>query len=211
MSTSQPPALQDELLQTIVARGNLKRFPAQAVLVNEGDRTDSLFIVVSGRVKVYASSAAGKEVILSTLGPGDYFGELALDGGERSASVMTLEPTSCVIVNGANLRAFLADHPDFAQHLILKLIGRVRSLTDSVKSLALEDVYGRLVKLLQTLSMPEGEHRVMPHRLTQQDMAEYVGSSREMVSRILKELTTGGYVRSEGGRLVLLRTPPAAW
>jgi CRP/FNR family cyclic AMP-dependent transcriptional regulator len=211
MNTQTPSALQDELLRAMAARGNLKRYPAQMVLIAEGDDADALFIVVSGRVKVYASSAAGKEVILATLGPGEYFGDMALDGGERSASVVTLEATSCVVVNGANLRAFLAEHPDFAQHLILKLIARVRALTASVKSLALEDVYGRVVKLLQTLSMPEGEVRALPHRLTQQDMAEYVGSSREMVSRILKELTIGGYVRSEGGRLLLLKTPPAAW
>jgi CRP/FNR family cyclic AMP-dependent transcriptional regulator len=197
MNTQTPSALQDELLRATAARGNLKRYPAQMVLIAEGDDADALFIVVSGRVKVYASSAAGKEVILATLGPGEYFGDMALDGGERSASVVTLEATSCVVVNGANL--------------ILKLIARVRALTASVKSLALEDVYGRVVKLLQTLSMPEGEVRALPHRLTQQDMAEYVGSSREMVSRILKELTIGGYVRSEGGRLLLLKTPPAAW
>jgi CRP/FNR family cyclic AMP-dependent transcriptional regulator len=181
------------------------------VIINEGDDADSLYIIVSGRVKVYAGSETGKEVILSIHGPGDYVGELALDGGTRSASVTTLEPTQCVVVSGANLRKFIVDHPDFAQRLILDLIRRVRTLTGNVKSLALEDVYSRLVKLLHTLSVPDGEHRVLPHRMTQQDIAEYIGSSREMVSRILKELSIGGWVRTDSGRITLLKTPPAAW
>ncbi|WP_425260137.1 Crp/Fnr family transcriptional regulator [Rubrivivax sp. RP6-9] len=209
--SAAPQALQETLLREIAARGGVKRYPAQAVLINEGDHADTLFIILSGRVKVYAANEAGKEVILTTLGAGEYVGELALDGGVRSASVMTLEPTTCAVVAGANLREFIVAHPDFAQHLILNLIRRVRRLTDSVKSLALEDVYSRIVGLLQALSEPEGTHRVIRQRLTQQDIAEHVGSSREMVSRVFKELTTGGYVQVDAGRITILKTPPAAW
>jgi hypothetical protein len=104
------------------------------------------------------------------------------------------------------------EHPDFAHHLILKLITRVRSLTGRVKSLALEDVYRRVVALLQATSEPDGEqHRIVTQRMTQQDIAEHVGASREMVSRIFKQLTVGGYVALEGGHIRLLRTPPASW
>ena len=212
--TSEPAApqvLQETLLREIAARGGVKRYPAQAVLINEGDSADTLFIILSGRVKVYAANEAGKEVILTTLGAGEYVGELALDGGVRSASVMTLEPTTCAVVAGANLRDFIVAHPDFAQHLILNLIRRVRRLTDSVKSLALEDVYSRIVGLLQAMSEPEGGYRVIRQKLTQQDIAEHVGSSREMVSRVFKELTTGGYVQVDAGRITILKTPPAAW
>ncbi|MDE2048988.1 MAG: helix-turn-helix domain-containing protein, partial [Betaproteobacteria bacterium] len=91
------------------------------------------------------------------------------------------------------------------------LILRVRALTDNVKSLALEDVYGRVAALLRRLSVPEGEHRVVPDRLTQQDIAEHVGASREMISRIFKDLVKGGYVRIDAGRIVLLKALPAAW
>ncbi len=209
--SAAPQALQEALLREIAARGGVKRYPAQAVLINEGDHADALFIILSGRVKVYAANEAGKEVILTTMGAGEYLGELALDGGVRSASVMTLEPTTCAVVAGANLRDFIVAHPDFAQHLILNLIRRVRRLTDSVKSLALEDVYSRIVGLLQTMSEPEGAHRVIRQRLTQQDIAEHVGSSREMVSRVFKELTTGGYVQVDAGRITILKPPPAAW
>jgi CRP/FNR family cyclic AMP-dependent transcriptional regulator len=204
-------ALHDELLREIAARGNVKQYPAHAVIINEGDAADSLFIVLAGRVKVYAANEAGKEVILSTLGPGEYVGELALDGGARSASVMTMEPTRCAVVTGASLRDFLAAHPDFALHLIRDLIGRVRRLTGSVKNLALEDVYHRVVALLQELSQPRDGQRVVAQKLTQQDIADHVGSSREMVSRIFKELVTGGYLRVDAGRITILKTPPAAW
>jgi CRP/FNR family cyclic AMP-dependent transcriptional regulator len=167
---------------------------------------------LAGRVKVYAANAAGKEVILNHHGPGEYFGELSLDGGARSASVMTLEPTMCAVVTGAELREFVVAHPDFAMHLIGRLIGRLRELTQSVKSLALEDVYGRVVGLLQKMAVDGADgRRTVPQRLTQQDIAEYVGSSREMVSRIFKELVAGGYLATDSGHLVLLKTPPAAW
>jgi CRP/FNR family transcriptional regulator, cyclic AMP receptor protein len=209
--TAGPAALKEDLLREIAARGGVKRYAAQTVIINEGDSADALFIILSGRVKVYAANEAGKEVILTTLGAGEYVGELALDGGVRSASVMTLEPTTCAVVGGANLREFIVAHPDFAQHLIINLIRRLRRLTDSVKSLALEDVYSRIIGLLQALSTPEGGRRVIAQKLTQQDIAEHVGSSREMVSRVFKELTTGGYVAVDAGRIVILKTPPAAW
>jgi CRP/FNR family cyclic AMP-dependent transcriptional regulator len=204
--------LQEPVLREIAERGNVKRYPAHTVLISEDDDADTLYIILSGRVKVYASNESGKDVILSVLTAGDLVGEMAIDGGSRSASVMTLEPTSCAVVGGADLRAFIVAHPDFAHHLILKLIARVRRLTGRVKSLALEDVYGRVVALLQATSEPDGEQqRIVTQKMTQQDIAEHVGSSREMVSRIFKELTVGGYITVEGGRIRVLKTPPAAW
>ena len=125
---------------------------------------------------------------------------------------MTMEPTTCSLVTAANLRAFIVAHPDFAQHLIRKLILRVRQATDSVKSLALQDVYGRVVGLLQQLAPgDDAAPRVLPERLTQQDIAERVGSSREMVSRVFKDLIAGGYLNADAGRITLLKKPPAAW
>ena len=208
-SAAQP--LNESLLQEIAASGGVKRYPAHAVLINEGDEGDALFIILSGRVKVYASNAAGKEVIINHHGPGEYVGEMALDGGVRSASVMTLEPTTCAVVRGAHLREFVIDHPDFALQLISNLIQRLRGLTESIKNLALEDVYSRVVAMLQRASVVQGTQRVVEQRLTQQDIAEQVGSSRELVSRIFKELRAGGYVTTEAGRIVILKTPPAAW
>jgi len=201
-----------DLLREIARKGGVRSYPANAVLINEGDTSDTLFIVLSGRVKVYSNNADGKEIVITTHGPGEYVGELALDGGVRSASVMTLEPTTCSVVSGANLREFVAAHPDFASHLIRKLIRSVRQATESVKSLALEDVYARVVRLLTDLSDPgpAGQRRVR-ERLTQQGIADRIGASREMVSRIFKDLSAGGYIAQDGGHIVVVRKLPTAW
>ena len=130
----------------------------------------------------------------------------------RSVSVKTLEPTTCCVVQGADLREFLAEHPDFAVHMTRKLIRMVRRLTAQVKSLALQDVYGRVVRVLMELSEPDGERRVVRAKLTQQDIADRVGSSREMVNRIMKELTVGGYVSvSDEKQIVIHKKLPSAW
>lgn len=207
----QPAAMAPDVLAAIAASGGVKRYPAHAVIINEGEVADSLYILLSGRVKVYAANEAGKEVVINTHGAGEYVGEVALDGGVRSASVMTLEPTTCSVVTGASLRGFIASHPDFALHLIHNLIWRLRQSTENVKGLALHDVYGRITQLLRRLATPEGDALVLRERLTQQDIAERVGASREMVSRIFKELVAGGYIRTQGGRITLLKKPPAAW
>jgi len=203
--------LPQDLFDAVALRGQVRSFPAQAILINEGDSTDSLYIVLSGRVKAYASSEDGREVVLTEYGPGEYFGELSLDGARRSASVKALEACSCRVVQGSELQAFLAEHPQFAMHLMRKLIRMVRRLTEQVRSLALQDVYSRVVRLLNELSDPVGEERVLRRKLTQQDIADRVGSSREMVNRVMKQLATGGYVVQREGRLVIQRKPPAAW
>ncbi len=208
---SDPEPLQDAVLRAIADRGGVRQYPANAVLVNEEDRSDSLFIILRGRVKAYGAGPDGREVVYSTQGAGEYFGELSLDGGARSASVMTLEPTTCAVVPGAEVRDFLAHHPDFALHLVMKLIRLARAATDQVKSLALDDVYGRIARLLRTLAREEDGVLVVPDKLTQQDIAERVGSSREMVSRIFKPLVEGGYVELRAGRIVLLKKLPARW
>ena len=207
-SDETPPALQEALLQSIAKRGGMRRYPAQTVIITEGDSSDNLYIILSGRVKVYAGNESGKELVIATHGPGQYIGELSLDGGVRSASVMTLETSTISVVSGANLRDFIATHPDFALNLVKKLIWRVRQATEGMKILGLEDVYGRVVRLLHDCSEPDGAHRIVPYRLTRLDIADRVGASTEMVSRILKDLTAGGYVSVEARRIVIVKKPP---
>ena len=210
-STDDGDPLPRPLLDAIAPRGQTRSFPAHAILINEGDTTDSLYIVLSGRVKSYASSDDGREVVLAEYGPGEYFGEISIDGEKRSASIKATEACCCRLVPGSELREFLADHPDFALHLTHKLIRMVRRLTEQVRGLALQGVYGRMVRVLTELSDPVGEERVLRRKLTQQDIADRVGSSREMVNRVMKELTVGGYVAQREGRLVIQRKLPAAW
>ena len=201
-----PSALFDALAQ----HGTSRSYRANAILINEGDAGDALFIVLSGCIRAYASSAEGRDVVLGDYGPGEYVGEMALDGAPRSASVKTTQATICRVVQGADLRAFLVEHPDFAVHLSQKLVRMVRRLTEQVKRLALQDVYGRMVNVLMELSDVLGEERLVRVKLTQQEIADRVGSSREMVNRVLKDLTTGGYVSVRDGRYVIHRRLPAA-
>ena len=201
----------EKVLTALERCSQLRRYAKNTVVVSQGDRGETVFFILEGRVKVYVSDDAGDQVVVGTQGRGEYFGELSLDDGLRSASVMTLEPTQLAVVPKAQFAELVASEPELAVQLIGHLIGRVRALTERVSDLALLDVYGRLVKLLhdQSTLRPDGA-RSMP-RLTQQDLAEHVGSSREMVSRIFKELVTGGYVSMTADEIVLHKTPPRRW
>ena len=151
-------------------------------------------------------------MILDHYGAGDYVGEMSFNGQPRSASVMTLEPTLCSVVTRETLREAIAANPDIAMSLISTLIERARIATDNVKNLALMDVYGRVARLLLSMAkeQPDGK-LVVPERLTQQDIADRVGASRDMISRIFKDLTVGGYVTVTDRIVTIHRKPPARW
>ena len=203
--------LNEDELGALSAKGVVKAYPRNTVIVSEGDDTDSFYVIISGRVKVYVSDDYGREIILTTQGPGDYFGEMVLDGGPRSASVMTLDPSRFAVIQKNSFRAFLETHPKFSSHLVERLIRRTRVLTDSVKSLALLDVYGRVSRLLIEMAVPANGQLVIEERLTQQDVANRVGSSREMISRIFKDLSAGGYISIDKRRITIHRNPPRHW
>jgi len=212
LSSSDPLApLAPATLREIASTGVVRTFPKNTVLIHEGDQGDSLYIVISGKVKVYASNEQGKEVVIDFHGPGEYVGEMSIDGSPRSASVVTVEPTTCAIVNRAQFRDFVLAHPDVALHLIDKLIQRTRNATANIKSLALSDVYGRLVRLLMSLAKEVDGRTVVPERLTQQDIAERVGASRDMISRLMKDLVAGGYLAVEDRTITILKKLPPAW
>ncbi len=213
MSSSEQliESIGDPLIRELASRGQVRTFPKNAVIINEGDRADTLFVILAGKVKVYVSDDDGREMILDTHDAGEYVGEMSLDGAPRSASVMTVEPTSCAVVSRAHFREFILAHPDFALHLIEKLIERVRRTTENVKSLALSDVYGRLVRLLHALGQEREGRVVIAEKLTQQDIAERVGASRDMISRLLKDLVAGGYLSVEDRTITILKRLPTAW
>ena len=198
-------------LMVMGSHGIARSYPRNTIIVTEGDTTDSLYIILEGRVKAFVSDGEGHDMVLSTQGPGEYFGEMALDEGPRSASIMTLEPSRFLVVQKSDLRDFVMKTPAFALSLIEKLIHRARSLTANVKSLALMDVYGRVARLLLELAEETGDKLTIPQRLTQQEIASRIGASREMVSRILKDLSSGGYLTQSRTGIVLHRKPPAHW
>jgi CRP/FNR family cyclic AMP-dependent transcriptional regulator len=202
----------DPDLRALADRAVTRNYPKQAIIVNEGDdESDSLYLILGGRVKIYLADEHGKELILGIKGPGQYFGEMVLDEQPRSASVMTLEPAQFAILSRADFRAFLLSHADVALQLIQNLIRLARGLNRSVRNLAMLDVYGRVARILLELAVERDGKLVIPERLTQKDIAARVGASREMINRILRDLTTGGYVSVEDGRITINKAPPERW
>lgn len=198
-------------LGALADRAATRSYPKQAIIINEGDESDSLYLILGGRVKIYLADEHGKELILAIKGPGQYFGEMVLDEQPRSASVMTLEPAQFAILSRADFRAFLLGHAEVALQLIQNLIRVARGLNRSVRNLAMLDVYGRVARILLELAVERDGKLVILERLTQKDIAARVGASREMINRILRDLTTGGYVSVQDGRITINKAPPQRW
>ena len=204
-------SLPPQHLKALGEQGSVKAYPKNTIIVSEGERSESLFIILSGKVKVFLADEEGKEILLSTQGPGEYFGEMVLDEGPRSASVMTLEACRFAVITTDQFKQFLAKNPETGLELVKSLIHRVRALTKAVGNLALLDVYGRVARLLLDLATEIDGRQVISGHLTQQDMASRVGCSREMISRIMKDLRVGGYIRMDGDDIVVAKTPPRNW
>lgn len=203
--------LDESALRALAPHGAVRAFPKNAVVVNQGDETDSLYILLSGRVKAFVGEEDGREVVLNTAGAGDYFGEVVLDGGPRSASIMTLEPCRLFVIPRGDIEGLIDSNPAFARHLIHALIGKVRSLTQRVLDLSLKDVYGRFAKFIEDNAVERGGTREVPERLTQHEIAARIGASREMVNRIIKDLTAGGYISIDGKHITVHKKLPAHW
>ena len=197
----------------LAAQGVQRSFRKNQLLIQEGDLGDTLYVILSGRLRAFASDLRGKEITLGIYGAGEYVGEMSLDGGPRSANVETLEATTCAVVSRAALLAYIAQHPEFALQMMARLIRRARLATDSARSLALIDVYGRMSRLLDQLAGPQQADgsRTIAERLTHQHIASHLACSREMVSRLLRDLQAGGYVEMRERRLVLLKALPQRW
>ena len=204
--------LSDEDLETITKHAIRRSFPKNATIINEGDQTDSLYLVEKGRAKAFLTDRNGKEIVLGIIPQGSYFGEIALlDSEPRSANVMTLEPCSFLIITRNDFQQCLRDNIDIAMNMLSALTDRVRDLTGSIKSLALSNVYRRIVNTLQKMSIEEGDVLVVQEKLTQQDIANMVGSSREMVNKIFHDLTEGGYISSKNKQITIHKKLPSGW
>lgn len=201
-----------EELDAIERLAVTRKYPKNSVIINEGDHTDSLYVILSGKVKIFLTDNQQREVIVAIQRTGDYFGELALlDEAPRSASVMTMEPCTLLMITRNAFERHLASEPKIAISLLRGLAERLRATTENVKSLALMDVYGRIARTLLQLAKEEEGHQVIDERLTHQDLANMVGASREMVSRIMKDLARGDYIKIEGKRIVIKEKLPPGW
>jgi CRP/FNR family cyclic AMP-dependent transcriptional regulator len=198
----------EELARAAVA----KAYPKNAFLFSQGDLTDSLYVICSGKVKAVIIDEHGKEVILRMFGPGDYFGEIAMiDGRQRSASIVTREAIQVLVLSRSALCGILVRNPDFAINLLKGMVRRLRDSDKQIESLALMDVYGRVARLLTHLARPQRGQLVVPERLTHQEIASLTGASREMVSRIIKGLIRSGHIRVRNRLITILHPLPISW
>jgi len=193
----------------LAAIGTVRAYPRRAVVFQEGDESRQVYVVLSGRLKVFLADGEGREIVLDYLNAGEIFGEMSLDGQPRSASVMTLEPSKLAIVRHDELRRFLAGNPDAAFELLTTVIRRARNLSRVAGGLALLDVYGRTARTLLEMAEPEGDRMLIRERFTQHELATRVGATREMVSRILSDMRDGGFVTPTPDGLVIHPDLPA--
>jgi len=201
--------LSDSAADTLLRCAKLHKYPKNSVIVTEGDTHSNFYIVTSGHLKVFANGDDGRQIVFSWLEPGDYFGELALiDGAPRSASVMTLAPTTLQVISQHDFQQFLTGDYGAALAMMKAMARRIRILTGSVRDLALLDVYGRVANLLQQRATDDGHAEL---KLTHQEIADMVGASREMVSRIMRELAVGGYIEQTTGSIAVRKTLPRGW
>jgi CRP/FNR family cyclic AMP-dependent transcriptional regulator len=198
------PEDQLRMLTTVVTRRSL---PRSTTVMASGDPTDSLYIVLSGRLKVMMSDAEGKEVILSILLPGEFFGEMGLiDDAPRSASVVSIEACELLSIAKRDFKKCLAENFEMAQAVMRGLVRRLRDADRKIGSLALLDVYGRVARLLLDMAENVDGEKIVTKRLPKQDIAKMIGASREMVSRVMKDLQMGGYIEVRGSNIVLRDT-----
>lgn len=200
------------LLRELAAQGDVRRYRKGTIILAEGDAGDTVFIILAGQVKSYSLDDRDKQITYGVFGQGEYFGEMSLDGGTRSSCIAAVQATSCSVVTRARLLAFIAMRPEFALEILAKVIRRLRATTLNAKNLAFIDVYGRITNCLYSLAtpLPDGTQRIQ-ERLTHEEIASRVGCSREMVSRIMKDLERGGYLRKQDQRIELMKKLPLRW
>lgn len=200
------PASDLELIRQYMVR---RSYPKNTIILSEGDSSDSLYLILSGKVKVFLNDENGKEAIINYQETGEYFGELSLiDDYKRSASIMTVEKTDLAVISKQAFHQLMKSKPDIAIHLLKDMVHRIRTLTEEVKGLALSDVYGRLSKTLQAMAVEREGQLIIDGSFTQQELANRIGASREMVCRIFKDLVKGGYISTGSKQTVIHKTLP---
>lgn len=212
MAGERADTLSPELLSQLALCGDARWYGRNQVLIEEGAVSDALYVLAAGELKVFTRDSKGRELVYNILQPGEFFGELFLDGGLRSASVKAVVDSQCIVVDHAAIRSFMKAYPEFAECLVIKLIARLRHATQLSKSLGLHGVYQRTVDLLNRVAYSEHDVHVVPLALTQQEIADRVGATREMVNHILRDLIRGGFLaRDEKKRLVFAKVLPKRW
>ena len=204
--------LNDRELDVVRAVATEKTYPKNAVVLTEGEMGDSLYMIQAGKVKVFIGDEDGREIILKILGPGDFFGEMSMiDKQPRSASVNTSAASTFLVLTHAAFEKCVEQSPRIANMVMRILAQRVREADRKIGTLALMDVYGRVASTLLELSVYTNGKLMVAEKLSQQDLANMVGASREMVNRILKDLSERGFISIESKTITIVNRefPPS--
>lgn len=204
--------LDEAAIEAILQRSRALTFRKNTVLMSEGETGECLYVIQSGSVKIFVSDEDGNELILFIEGAGSYIGEISLlDDAPRTASAVTLEKTQVLAISKSSFIECVELNPDIAFRIIRSMTHRLRRATDNIRGLALKNVYQRLALKLIELSVEVDDHRQLERKYSHQELANMIGASREMVGKILAELTKGGYIELEGQKLKLMRALPHDW
>ena len=198
-------------LQTLADIAIRRSYKKNMVIIQQGDDTNSMFILIQGEMRVYVEDEEGKQLTVRILKPGDTFGEVALIGGfPRTASVVTLTECFLAAFPKEKYLSFLEQYPQISIALAKNLANMVRDTTEELSCIALSDVYGRVTHILKKYTTENDNQRLVP-KFTHREIAGMIGSSREMVSKILKELETGSYISVTDNHYVINKNLPANW
>ncbi|NMG16201.1 Crp/Fnr family transcriptional regulator [Aromatoleum bremense] len=196
--------LSDDTLAMVSRSAMMRRIPRGQSVVHAGERSDFVYLVLTGSLKVVVSDEDGREVILTILGQGELFGEMGMFGEQpRSATVVAVMPSDLVMIAKNDFRTIMQGNFEVAWRIMANLADRLRNADRKIESLALMDVYGRVARLLLEMSEEVNGDAVVVRKITKQDIAKMIGASREMVSRVMKDLAAQGLIEETGAGIVL--------
>jgi len=201
--------LEKDQIDALAQVAKSRVYPKGSIIIYEGDTGDALlYLIIEGRAKVTLISDEGREIILATLKTGDFFGEMSLlDGAPRSATIVAMEDTRLLVLYREDFLAKLVEHPSVSMKIFQALTARLRAANHKIGSLALLDVYGRVANTIYQMAKTEGRrlgnNRLCFSRPTQQEIANMVGTSREVVQRVMKDLGQRGYITVAGKEIIV--------
>jgi CRP/FNR family transcriptional regulator, cyclic AMP receptor protein len=189
---------------------SIRIYPKDAILVSEGERLEFFNVLLAGRVKFFWRDETGRQVDVAIVSPPEDFAAQALTGEPMLNSVIALEAVTLAAIPRAEFERLLLRHPELAVAYVKRVIGLFRRATAGRKSLAMEDVYGRVTELLLASAVAT-DGRLVTERFTHTEIGQRVGATREMVGRVMRDLARGGYIEIERGRIAIMRKPPRHW
>jgi CRP/FNR family cyclic AMP-dependent transcriptional regulator len=199
-------SLEESQVAELEAICKTRSIPRNSIVISEGDETDSLYIVKSGKAYAVRIDENGRQFVINRFGPLDYFGEMSFfDGDVRCATVVTRQPCELMVIPRSAFLQFASKYPEILWNVTKALLAKLRTATEQIDSLAFKDVYSRLARFL---TEHQGPDAVLTEKFTQQEIADSVGASRETVNRIFNELISGGYINKQAGRIVIRKKLP---